>query len=242
MSNPIVTLAKAATAAAFLLVFSACETRGITGSGNVTTESRPITGTFKSIEVSNGLDLVIEQSGETKIEVEADDNLQKHIKTTISNGVLTIKCDFNSYRNVTAKQITVRLPVLESLQSSSGTSVRSANLLSSPLLEVNASSGSDVKLQIEADKAVCESSSGSHIEVSGKAITFEASTSSGSGIDAQGLLSNDVTAGASSGSVIEVHPLVSLDAEASSGGVVNYHNEPKSISRRASSGGSISKQ
>lgn len=242
MTQQIVSLAKAATAATFLLIFSACETRGITGSGNVTTENRPVTGAFKSIEVSNGLDLVLEQSTETKIEVEADDNLQKHIRTTITNGVLIVKCDFNNYTNVTAKQITVKIPALESLQASSGTSVKSTNVLTNPSIEVNSSSGADVKLKIEAEQAVCESSSGSHIEVSGKAISFQASTSSGSGIDAQHLLANDVKTDASSGSVIEVHPLVSLNAEASSGGVINYHNEPKSISRHASSGGSISKQ
>jgi hypothetical protein len=96
------------------------------------------------------------------------------------------------------------------LQASSGSSVKSTNVLTNASIEVNSSSGADVKLKIEAEQAVCESSSGSHIEVSGKAIRFQASTSSGSGIDAQHLLANEVKADASSGSVIEVHPLVSL--------------------------------
>lgn len=242
MFNPIVSIVKVVTTAAFFVLFSACQTNIITGSGNVTTESRPITGDFTSIEVSNGLDLVIEQSNKPGISVEADDNLQRHVKTTISNGVLTIKCEFNDYQNVTSKKITVNLPVLESLQASSGTSVKSANVLKVGEISVNSSSGATVDLEMEADKAICESSSGSHIEVSGKAIAFEAATASGSEIDAQKLMSNEVTASASSGSVIEVHPLVNLNAKASSGGVVNYHNEPKSISKKASSGGSISKQ
>jgi hypothetical protein len=45
------------------------------GSGNITTEKR-IEGNFKNIEVSNSIDVVIEQSDETGIMVEADDNLQ----------------------------------------------------------------------------------------------------------------------------------------------------------------------
>jgi hypothetical protein len=49
----------------------------ITGSGHVTTENRTVQGEFKSIEVSNAIDLIIEQSNKTEIIV-ADDNLQKY--------------------------------------------------------------------------------------------------------------------------------------------------------------------
>jgi hypothetical protein len=43
---------------------------------------------FKSIEVSNAIDLIIEQSNKTEIIVTADDNLQKNITTTVENGLL----------------------------------------------------------------------------------------------------------------------------------------------------------
>jgi hypothetical protein len=52
-------------------------TKAITGSGHVTTENRTVQGEFKSIEVSNAIDLIIEQSNKTEIIVTADDNLQK---------------------------------------------------------------------------------------------------------------------------------------------------------------------
>jgi uncharacterized protein YaiI (UPF0178 family) len=52
--------------------------KAITGSGHVTTENRTVQGEFKSIEVSNAIDLIIEQSNKTEIIVTADDNLQKN--------------------------------------------------------------------------------------------------------------------------------------------------------------------
>jgi len=47
-------------------------------------------------------------------------------------------------------------------------------------------------------------------------------------------------ANASSAGTISAHPILTLDAEASSGGQVNYNNTPKnSLKQNADSGGSI---
>jgi hypothetical protein len=87
----------------------------IKGSGNITTEKR-IEGNFKSIEVSNSIDVVIEQSDETGIMVEADDNLQKHIITTVENGILVISCDETYFINTEVMKVTVKMPVIEQLE------------------------------------------------------------------------------------------------------------------------------
>jgi hypothetical protein len=70
-------------------------------------------------------------------------------------------------------------------------------------------------------------------------LKMKANASSGSEIDAKNLLANEVNAEASSGATISVHPIVSLDAEASSGGSINYNKVPKSIRKETNSGGSI---
>ena len=98
-----------------------------------------------------------------------------------------------------------------------------------------------VEVTIEADKAYCESSSGSQIIVKGKSISLETSSSSGSSIDAKELLSNDIIADASSGSSINLYPLRSLTAEASSGSNIIYYNSPKKLDKKTSSGGNIDK-
>ena len=80
---------------AFMLLVS-CQFNGIKGSGNVTTENRPVSEDFKSIKVDKGLDVVLEQSNTKSITVIADDNVHKHIKTSIENGVLIITSDVTS--------------------------------------------------------------------------------------------------------------------------------------------------
>jgi hypothetical protein len=99
-----------------------------------------------------------------------------------------------------------------------------------------------MNVNIKSDNIVCKSSSGSSITIEGMALNFEAYASSGSEIDAADLLSNDVIAKSSSGSSIRVHPIVTLNAKASSGSTISYKNTPKSIEKKSSSGGSVSQE
>jgi hypothetical protein len=91
------------------LLFASCNhsinIKSITGSGHVTTENRTVEGDFKSIEVSNAIDLIIEQSNNTEISVEADDNIQNSITTKVEDGVLIISCNYNSFINIESKKV-----------------------------------------------------------------------------------------------------------------------------------------
>lgn len=228
------------------LLFASCNfsanMKSIRGNGHVTTEKRIVQGDFKSVEVSNAIDLVIEQSDKTEIIVEADDNLQKEISTKVENGVLVISCDYNSFINIKSKKVTVKMPIIDKLEASSSSTIQSINTLKGENISLEASSAGSISVNLEADSVICEASSGSTITVSGKALKLETTSSSGSDIDAKGLLANDIIANSSSGSLISVHPLVSLNAKASSGSDINYDVVPKKITKEESSGASISKQ
>ena len=229
------------------LLFSSCKYsndsdifgKSITGSGNVTTENRIVQGDFKSVEVSNAIELTIEQSDKTEITVEADDNLQKSITTKVENGVLIIACDYSSFTNVKSRKVNVKMPVIDGLESSSASSIQSKNTLKGEKLLVKASSASTINLSLEFDAISCKSSSGSTVNIDGKTLKLESKSSSGSTINANDLLANEVIADASSGSSINVHPILSLNAEASSGSSINYNILPKTIQKSTSSGGSI---
>jgi len=224
------------------LLFASCNLNmnTIEGSGNVTTEKRIVQGDFKNIRVSNAIDLVIEQSDSTSITVEADDNLQKEIETTVENGTLVIRCKFNSFRNISQKKVTVKMPVINKIEASSAASVASKNIIQGQDIELETSSAATMDVNVESDNISCITSSGSSITIEGKALKTIARASSGSSVNAGKLLANEIEADASSGGDLVVHPIVSLKAGASSGGSINYNNAPKTIEKTASSGGSIS--
>jgi hypothetical protein len=212
---------------------------GIKGSGNITTETRPSNSDFKNIEVSQGIKVIVEQADNNSITVKVDDNLQQHIITKIENGVLRIKAD-ESYNSTETPIVNVKMPVINELNSSSGSEISSNKILVSNNINAKSSSGSRINIDVEADSIALETSSGSSIEASGKALKLETSSSSGSQINAKKLMANEVIAQTTSGSNTSVYPILKLDAKASSGSSINYYKSPKTLSKEESSGGSVS--
>ena len=223
------------------LFFSSChfDYNSIKGSGRITTEKRTITEKFTGIEVNSAIELSIEQSNETEIVVEADDNLQTSIITEVKNGKLIISSGPHlSIRNGTRK-VKVKMPSIEILEASSASSIDSRTPLKGNQIYIKASSAANIKLDLEMDAINCKSSSGSTIKLKGLALQLDAQASSGSNTECFRLLTNEVIADASSGASIEVHPVLSLKAEASSGASITYNIVPKTLQKKASSGGSI---
>lgn len=211
---------------------------GEKGNGNITTETRTVTETFEKIHVSRGIEVIVSQSDAVSISVETDENIQSLITTNVENGVLVIGTE-ESYNTDKSPIVRVSLPIITGLKASSGSTVSSQSVLKSATLNVDASSGSNIALDIEADFISMESSSGSEITVSGKALKVETASSSGSEINAGTLLANEIFSQTSSGSSTEVHPILTLKAKASSGSEITYKNIPKNLEKAESSGGSI---
>lgn len=243
MIKIIIHITKFLIATVTALLFASCNfnMNSIEGSGNVTTEKRTVQGDFKNVSVSNAIDLVIEQSDVTEVTVEADDNLQKEIVTKVENGTLVISCKYSSFRNITMKKVTVKMPVIDKIEASSASSVQSKNVIEGENITLESSSAASMQVNIESDKISVDSGSGSSVTLEGKALSLSTSASSGGSIEADKLAANDVEAQASSGGTINVNSIVTLKAKASSGGNVNYTGTPKTVEKEASSGGNISK-
>lgn len=246
MTRNIATLTKTVFLLATFLLFTSCRHNinfgeGKKGSGNIIEQTRTINEDFKFIEVSTGVEVLVEQSDNKSVVVEVDDNLQDIIITKVENGVLYIKSS-ESYNTDEAPKITVKMPIISGLQTTSGSTLKSLNNLVTENIVVKSSSGSGIYISVEADYITVETTSGSSVEVTGKALKLETTSSSGSILDASKLMANDVVSQSTSGSSTTVHPILSLDGKASSGSYVGYKNIPKTLTKEESSGGSVSKE
>jgi hypothetical protein len=242
MIKIIIHITKFIIATVTALLFASCNfsnMKSVEGSGNVTTEKRIVQGDFKKVSVSNAIDVVIEQADKTEIIVEADDNLQKEIKTTVENGTLVIRCEFTSFHNVTKKKVIVKMPVIDELEASSASTITSKDVLHSTNIKLNASSAATMNVNIESDQISLDTDSAGSITIEGKALKVKSSASSAANIEAEKLLANEIEADADSGASINIHPIVSLKAHANSGGSINYEGSPKTIEKTSNSGGSI---
>ncbi len=246
MIKLITLITKFIIAAIMALLFSSCVHSfnlgdKIKGNGNITTETRVVNQDFKNIEVSHGIRVIVQQSDNKSITVEVDDNLQQHIITKIENGVLKIEAD-ESYNTSETPVVNVKMPIINGLDTSSGSEITSSGVLITENINVKSSSGSQINISVEADAIKLESTSGSHIEASGKALKLETSSSSGSKIEAKNLMTNEVISESASGSSTSVFPILKLQAKASSGSNISYHKIPKTLSKKESSGGSIAEE
>ncbi|RMA64751.1 head GIN domain-containing protein [Ulvibacter antarcticus] len=210
------------------------------GNGNVITEDRHISEDFDQVKGSAGLDVYLTEGNENKVVVEADENLMELIETTVSNGKLKIGTKSNIGR-AKAKKIHVTYTKLKSIEASSGADVIVNSVLKSESLTLDASSGSDVEVEIFAKEAYVETSSGAEIKVTGKTSTLKAKASSGSEIDAKELETIDCIADASSGGDITVTVKDNLEAEASSGGSIDYYGDPAAVTNNGSRSGNVRK-
>jgi Putative auto-transporter adhesin, head GIN domain len=243
MIKIIIMLTKFIIAATIALLMSSCNIKadfgnGEKGNGKITTEVRTIKEEFSSIDVNSAIEVVLEQSNDKFVSVEADENLQKLIDTKVENGVLKIEPNESINASKTVKVI-IRMPKIECLDASSSSIIKGIGTFKGEAISIDASSASEVNVNLKYDDITLDASSAGNINAKGMAIKLETSATSGSQIEANELLVNEVTADVSSGGNIKIHPIVSLNGSASSGGSIRYDIEPKSITKDESSGGNV---
>ncbi|SNZ00477.1 head GIN domain-containing protein [Flagellimonas pacifica] len=237
------TLARIAIAVLFALFASSCNFDisfgdGKKGNGEVVEESRNVTEEFTVVSASEGLDVFVIQDQDFKISVEADENIIDLIGTDIRDGKLKIHAIENIGR--ATKKVYVSLPEITALKSSSGADLIVQNAINSERIELDASSGSDLRIELMASEVSADASSGAGIKISGKADILYADASSGADIRARELMTKRCNADASSGADISVNVSESLVADASSGADIRYSGEA-SVQAKKSVSGSVHK-
>lgn len=221
-----------------LLLTSCVQIEGVKGSGDVTTETLEIKENFEGIKASNAISVILTQAKETSIKVETDDNLHEILKVYVEDEILHIYFDRN-IRSAVSRKVYVGMPIINSLQASSASSITGENTIETEDLDLNASSAASINVEVKAFSISSNSSSAASIKLKGTCTELDADASSASNIKAKGLETKIVRANASSAASIKVFASKTLYAEASSGASVNCYGDPEDKSVSESSGGSI---
>ncbi len=236
------TLVRIAVAALVALFLSSCGfdinlgdfTSGKKGNGKVVTETREITEDFTEVSTSEGLMVYVTQADDFKIDVEADENVIELIATDIKNGKLRIHARENI--GSATKKIHVSLPEISALKGSSGSQLHSENTIESNSLEVDGSSGAQIRLEMVVNDLEIDASSGANVTISGNSDHAEVDVSSGGFINAKDLQTKSCNADASSGGNVKIQVSDALTANASSGGNIGYSGNPKIQNKKSLSG------
>jgi hypothetical protein len=81
------------------LIFTvSCSSHGVRGSGNVVSESRPVSG-FSSVKLKGTGQVMIEENGSESLTVTADDNLMSYLTTEVNGNQLVLGTKDNTNLN-----------------------------------------------------------------------------------------------------------------------------------------------
>ncbi|HEY2726660.1 MAG TPA: head GIN domain-containing protein [Parafilimonas sp.] len=201
---------------------------------------------FHAIQVSSGINLIITQSNEEAVAVSASSpEIRSRIKTEVENGKLKIYFDNRDEKNWNNKKelkAYVSFKNLDGLEGNSGADISTDGNININSLDMTLSSGAGFNGMVTATHLDIDQSSGSDMHIKGKVSDLKITTSSGSDFNGYDLVSETCKADASSGSGIEITVNKELQAQASSGGDINYKGSGVITNISNSSGGKVKKQ
>ena len=194
---------------------------------------------FSGISVGGGVDLVVTQDKSFQVEVLTDGDLDDVI-TEVSRGILEIKQKSNSWMSWNDKvEVRVSLPMLEYLNASGGSDVENRGTLHGDFLEIKASGGSDVELEISYERLEIDCSGGSDVELAGNAMKLELESSGGSDFDGADLIVQEADVNSSGGSDARIRVNKRIYARASGASDITYYGSPEYVDVNSSGGADV---
>lgn len=205
------------------------------------TETRPLSG-FDGIAVSGGIDLTLRQGDTFRVEVTAED--LDDVITEIDGGTLEIRRPRNVgfFNWGDAGSVDITLPKLVELTASGGSEVRTEGTFAGDALELVASGGSDMAIEVAVGSLEVTASGGSDLRLSGSARSAQVQSSGGSDLNASGLTVDEANVNSSGGSDLSIAVRESLVANASGGSDITYTGQPRTVNVNSSGGGGVSRR
>lgn len=199
---------------------------------------------FDAVEVGGGIDLSLSLGERFIVEVQAADGELGDIVTEVRGRTLTIRrarslgfFDWGDHGSVN-----VTLPKLVSLTASGGSDVRSEGTFAGDELEIVASGGSDVAIDVSVGTLEVQASGGSEMRLSGTARSARVQSSGGSDLDASRLTADEADVESSGGSDLSIAVRDRIEGNASGGSDIAYSGEPRSVEVNASGGSDVSRR
>lgn len=212
-----------------------------TGSGNILTENRAVEN-FTGISVSNSIDVEVKMGSAVTVQVEADDNIIKHIVTTVSGGILKIRIENLHSFNNTHTKVYITTPVLKSVEASSSADVKVMDVIKDDgKVTFKSSSSADIEAEVDAPEIAADANSSASITLSGRTKYYKAEVSSSAEIKSGTLLSENTDVEANSSGSAAVYASITLNAKASSSGSIDYHGGA-TVKKSVSSSGTVGKK
>ncbi|MBV9957323.1 MAG: DUF2807 domain-containing protein [Acidobacteria bacterium] len=193
---------------------------GVHGSGVIKSEKRNVEA-FTALDTSGAFDIEIVCQKEPSLELEGDDNILPLVKAEVRGGTLYLSPD-KPYSTRKSVRVRITVPNLESISSSGAGSFRVTEL-------------KNEQLKIDTSGA-------SNIDLAGQTRSLDLDMSGASKVDSESLKAERVRISLSGAGKANVYASEELNADVSGAGSVTYTGDPKTVNKKVSGIGSVSKR
>jgi hypothetical protein len=214
--------------AVLVLFASGCGLIPWRGSGNIISETRPVSG-FTAVELSGAGEATIIQDGSESITIETDDDVMQYVTSEVRGGVLYVGLEFNGLRSIlpTHLNVTVHVADLEAITTSGAWKLQAESLETESLRTLISGTGSISIDSLAATRLESNISGAGEMEVAGQ-VTEQSVSISGTGqYKAGDLKCESVAISISGAGDATVWVSQSLDASVSGTGHVSYYGSPQ---------------
>ena len=201
---------------------------------SLTTEEREVSG-IDSISIGSSVNLIINQTGDESIRIEAAENIIPYVDAQVENGELRIWLEPINFMNFRPINCYVNVIDLEAITVASSATVRCDELRTENLL-VEMASSSRGTLTVDVNDLDLNIASSADLTISGEAESQNIKVNSSGKLNAIDLISKDCKIEVSSSGSASINVMENLDVTVRSSARVNYKGNPKVNSDIASAG------
>ncbi len=220
----------------FVLFISSC-IGSIHGNGNVKKVSREVSE-FSKISIEGGYEVFLRQGSQCMLEVEADENLHKHIITKNQGSWLKVSTD-EPIHGSKALRLYITVVDLDEVDISGAVELRSKSVIKTNTLSLDLSGAGNIEMDVDANELDFDLSGGSEISIKGRAAEASFDISGAGELEAEELETDYMDIDISGAGSATVFVNKELDAEISGAGSIRYKGNPV-VSKDVNGAGSIS--
>jgi len=222
-----------------LLLLSSCRINCVRGSGNQTSETRKVPD-FTKIDVSGEFKLILKQDSSSSLTINADDNLLKYIKTTVTDGKLKIYTK-KSICNSGELVVTIGVRHIDDIGASGAVTIESAGKITTQDLHFDLSGATKVNMDLNAANVHTEGSGATKISLTGQASSHHVELSGAGKLMAFDFVVGEYRIETSGATKCEINVLNSLSVETSGASKIEYRGNPKTINNDKTGASSVQK-
>ncbi|RYZ94702.1 MAG: DUF2807 domain-containing protein [Sphingobacteriaceae bacterium] len=218
---------------------SSCSFNCKKGSGNITTDTRKVED-FSKIKISGAYKVVLKQDSSLSVQVTADDNLQKYIKTAVSGNTLEIKSkkQLCSTGDIT---VIIGLRQLQDISASGSVKVSTDGKLVAQNLDISVSGSGEVFLDVNAANVHTQGSGSSAFTFKGQATSHTVDLSGSGSVDALDFVVGKYDISTSGSSDCKINVLDVLLVKTSGSSEIQYRGNPGTVKNDESGSSTIKK-